>query len=492
MASPTGGRWIFSVPDRPIVLGVNNGVAPVFPQPQSGAFNIEVFTNPLVDALVDSKIDIPGPFGPTPIFVLAPVPPPEPGFQSSIADAGGTLENGFLTGTGLRLTSGDFLAVDSVTGAATQSPSMITLGSGKQTVVGAKFDTLVGGSGDQILSALLGNQTVIGGTGNESIWGGANDSIFAITGRSGTSQQIVLTGPGTTVRIGTAGSATISAAAQDTILASVPANSPPPFLNNVVIAAGQNNLIDMTSNSGLVGVIGASGDTITGGGGTTNIEGAAGGMQIRIGAGGTTALSGSAGTVAGNTITGGAGGFNFNPSAVAGTGDFINLSGSTGTATINAFAFQSTRVVAHDTILATNNADSIFGGDGDRIGTGNGSVVGGTHQWVHADAVAGSSVGFGSNDTVASTTYDTIAHTATRGTVAGTSSAQVTVGGFNTTTDFIFYQNVNPFTTNLIIATSQATTVAGINSTILTLPDGTLMTLVGIGQAQLSPALFKP
>jgi hypothetical protein len=92
MASPTGGRWVFSITAQPVVLGINNGIAPVFPQPQAGAFNIEVFNNPAVDALVDSKIDRPDAFGnPTPIFVLAPVPPPEPGFQSSMADAGGTL-----------------------------------------------------------------------------------------------------------------------------------------------------------------------------------------------------------------------------------------------------------------------------------------------------------------------------------------------------------------------------------------------------------------
>jgi hypothetical protein len=68
--------------------------------------------------------------------------------------------------------------------------------------------------------------------------------------------------------------------------------------------------------------------------------------------------------------------------------------------------------------------------------------------------VAGSSVGFGSNDTVASTTYDTVSHTATRGTVFGTSSAKVTVGGFNAATDFVFYQNETAQTTNAIIATS--------------------------------------
>src|SRR5690349_19012837 len=138
MTSPTGGRWIFSVDTTSgfsgIVLGINNGVAPVFPTPVAGKFNIEVFTNPTVAGQ-------PG------------IPNPDPGFQSSIADANGTIGNdGLLTGTTLRLTNGDFLAVDSVTGSATQSGSKIQLGSGKQTVVGAKFDTLVGGSGSQVLS----------------------------------------------------------------------------------------------------------------------------------------------------------------------------------------------------------------------------------------------------------------------------------------------------------------------------------------------------
>jgi hypothetical protein len=489
MSTTNGGRWLILRPAgfSTTVVGFNNGTGPA-PQPVAGAFNVEVFTNPALDIPIDSKIDRRDEFGNiVPIFALPAVPPPDAGFQTSIADVGGTIENGFLTGVKIRLTTGDFLILDSTTGAAGQSGSQITLGSGNQTVIGARFDTLIGGSGKQVLSALAGNQTVVGGFGadggnaTESIWGGANDSIV-----SAGNAQIVVTGAGTTVVSGVAGNATISATAQNTI------RGPSISLQNIAIAAGQNNLIDLTGNIGSVVVIGATGDTITAGGSTTNIEGAAGGMLIKIGAAGTTNLSGSASMVAGNTVTGGTGGFNFNPSAVAGKGDLINLSGSTGTATINAFAFQSTRVVAQDTILATNNADSIFGGDGDRIGTGNGSVVGGTHQWVHADAVGGSSIGFGSNDTVASTTYDTIAHTATRGTVAGTSSAQVTVGGFNTTTDFIFYQNETAQLTTNIIATAQSTSILGpTDSSVITLPDGTVMTLVGITQAQLSPGLFK-
>ena len=498
MTAPNGGRWLFSVGSgfNGVAFSFNDG-ATISPPPVSGAFNIEVFTNSSVDAVTpfDTGIDIPGQFGdvtPVIISVPVPVPPPDAGFQAAIADVGGKLDGGFLTGTNLRLGGGDFLVIDSVTGTPGQSPSKITLGTGKQTVVGAKSDTLAGGSGEQVLSGLVGNQTVIGGTGNESIWGGAGVSITGSNGSDlrGTpvnrSQQIVVTGAQSTIEPGASGNATISAAAQDTIRASFTSTQ------NLVIAAGQNNFIDLSLSNGFVAIVGAVGDTIaTSAGSTTNIEGAAGGMLITIGQSGLTNLSGSTGP-SGNTVSGGNGNFDFNPGLVAGRGDLINLSGNGFTATINAFSNQGNRIAAPDTILATNNTDSVFGGDGDRIGTGSGSVVGGTHQWVHADTLAGSAVGFGSNDTVSSTAYDTIGHTATRGTVPGTSSAHVTVGGFNPATDFLFYQNENTAATAAIIATSQAAAVSGTPSTVITLPDGTVMTLVGIAQAQLTPALFKP
>ena len=116
---------------------------------------------------------------------------------------------------------------------------------------------------------------------------------------------------------------------------------------------------------------------------------------------------------------------------------------------------------------------------------------------MHADTVAGSAVSFGSNNTVASTTYDTVSGVATRGTVPGTSFAVVTVGGFNTSTDFLFYQNESAATNSAIVATARAATVDGADSSIVTLPDGTVMTLVGVTQVELSAALaastlFRP
>jgi hypothetical protein len=285
--------------------------------------------------------------------------------------------------------------------------------------------------------------------------------------------QIVVVGTGTTVVAGLSGNAVVSLSDKNTVTSF---NG----TQNIVIAAGTNNLIDLTGNKAALAsaVIGNTGDTITAGGGVTNIEGASGAMLIKVGAGGTTNLSGATNTVSGNTVTGGAGGFNYNPGATAGKGDRIDLSGSLGTATINAFSFGNTRVAAADTILATNAADSIFGGAGDRIGIG--SVQGaGSHQWVHAHTMAGTSVGFGTNSSVAGST------------------AQVTVGSVSPTNDFLFYQNQSGPTNASIVATSQATIVNGTASTAVTLPDGTVLTLVGVTQAQLSAALgagtlFKP
>ena len=452
MDSSTGGRWLFSASLSPVVLGINNGAAPVFPAPQVGAFNIEVFTNPTVHG----------------------VPLADGGFQSSITDPGGTLENGFLTGTNLVLGTGDFLVVDSVTSSSTQA-SEISLGGGNQTVVGAPQDTLVGGSGSQILSALVpgmplttgAGQTITGGTGNESIWGGSSDLIATGTGNN---QQIVVSGVNTTVLAGRSGSATILVGNASDTVSSLAGST-----QNLVLAAGPNNLVNLAGNSGLDAVIGAAADTITGGSGITNVEGGVGSMIIQAGAAGQTNFSGSTGHAA-DTIRGGAGNLDFNPGSVAGTGDLIDLTAATGQSTINAFSFGSIGIAAPDTILAGSGNDSVFAGANDVVGIArSAATVGGSHQWIHADTVPGSTVGFGTLDSV-----------------AGTSSAQVSIGSFNTTTDFLFYPNENPTTTGAILATSQATTVGGQASCLIILPDGTHVTLIGVSQAQLTPALFNP
>jgi len=164
---------------------------------------------------------------------------------------------------------------------------------------------------------------------------------------------------------------------------------------------------------------------------------------------------------------------------------------------INAFSSGAVQFTAtNDTILAGNGSDSVWAGGGDRIGVGSvigGSTInpGGTHRWDHATTVPGAVIGFGTNDTVASTTYDTVTGTATRNPgVAGTSSATVTIHDFQTATDFIFYPNESAATTSQIVATASATTVDGAAGTSITLPDGSVMILVGV--AAVTPLLFRP
>jgi hypothetical protein len=82
--------------------------------------------------------------------------------------------------------------------------------------------------------------------------------------------------------------------------------------------------------------------------------------------------------------------------------------------------------------------------------------------------------------------------------VAASSNAQVTVGtvfgsqtiqGFDTATDFIFYQNESIATTAAIVAAQTHLTVGGVASTQIALPDGTVMTLVGV--TSVTGAMFK-
>jgi len=178
----------------------------------------------------------------------------------------------------------------------------------------------------------------------------------------------------------------------------------------------------------------------------------------------------------GDTLVGGSATLLFNPQ-VGGTGDLLNLSKSSGNATINVFSAGATQLLAvNDTVMAGTGSDSVWGGPGDRIGVGTSSTAGGTHLFDHSTSIAGASMTFGTNDSVASS-----------------SAAKVTVTNFAQGADSLFYQNESTATNSSILAT--ATTTAG--NTTITLPDGTSMTLIGITTANLTALngaglLFKP
>jgi hypothetical protein len=98
---------------------------------------------------------------------------------------------------------------------------------------------------------------------------------------------------------------------------------------------------------------------------------------------------------------------------------------------------------------------------GDRIGGGGGPTVAGSDLWGHSTTVAGAAIGFGTNDAVTATSYDTVAGTfAINSTMPGASFAQVTIGGavgtFDATDDFLFYPNESAATDSEIVATAQS------------------------------------
>ncbi|MBV9827431.1 MAG: calcium-binding protein [Alphaproteobacteria bacterium] len=375
---------------------------------------------------------------------------------------------------------------------ATGDQINLSSGTGNYTVIGANSTlfgaaSTVAGSGD----------TITAGSSNITIIGGAFDSIVA-----GTGTEQIFAGQGSmAVAIGTAGNETISSGGSDTITAAS-GNA------NVAISAGAGDIINLSNNTGTDGVVAAARATISLGTGQAAVNGASGGAAITFGTSAQNAytdqFSGSGTAGAGDTITGisGTGLFvnmNYNTGvtgASTGGADLINLSGWNGNATINAFSNGATQFTAvNDTILAGNGADSVWGGGGDRIGVGSvagGSTVhpGGTHLWDHSTSVAGASIGFGSNDSVVATTYNTVNGTSSvASSVSGASAARVTVTNFQTASDYLFYQNESATTNNAIVLTATSSLVNGAPSTTITLPDGTAMTLVGI--SGLSPTLFK-
>ncbi len=183
-------------------------------------------------------------------------------------------------------------------------------------------------------------------------------------------------------------------------------------------------------------------------------------------------------------MIGGSANLDFNPQFGGGS-DLINLSGSSGNATVNAFSIGPTGAVTqlgavNDTIMAGTGTDSVFGGPGDRIGVGTSSTAGGTHLFDHSTSIAGAAMAFGATDSV-----------------AGSSNAKVTVTNFARGTDSLFYQNESTATNSTIVATATATTPSDPAGSVITFPDGTQMTLIGVTTTQLTVLnsynlLFKP
>jgi hypothetical protein len=462
-----------------------NGTAPAV----SGAFNVEVFTSMGNDTLAA-------------------------GYDVGVTAAGGVLDSGVLRGA-VQLSAGDYEVLDTAAttaaGGAVIEPrgTSIRLGSGNQTVVGAAADSVSAGTGAQMVNALAGNMLVVGSTGALTVFGGVSDTITAgfgpayIDGSTGSmavtvglgGTDTIFAGHDTTVSGGSAAALINLGSGGIVNLNRTNGNSTPvgDAMINATIGGAQISL-----GIGAATVFGGVGDTITGqgnafGSSAQYIDGQRGGALINVGSGGVETVFGSTVAGSGNTITGGRATLIY----TGGSGDLI--ANGTGSAIINAIS-GGPGLPANETIAAGSGPTSVWGGAGDRIGVGGAASASGAHLWGHSTTAPGAVIGFGSNDSVAATTYDTLGGSAlVNSTVAGASTSQVTIGGaagtFDTLHDYLFYPNQTSGTDAAIVATAQS--VNGGTSTAVTLPDGTVMTLLGVTQAQLTTALaagtlFKP
>ena len=217
--------------------------------------------------------------------------------------------------------------------------------------------------------------------------------------------------------------------------------------------------------------------------------------MINLGSGG---LEHDCLTVAGGpgvTITGGAAALNYN-TGFSGTGgdDFVNLTGGRATPSSAASALTTARLTTRSSPAMA--ATSVWGGQGDRIGVGFGAS--GTDLFTHASTINGASVGFGSADSVVAASYgNTAGAVAVNGAVAGRSAAQVTVTGFSEAKRrhadrlHLLPERVGGDEHGDRHDIEPGQPFPGLPSTQLTLPDGTVMTLLGVPKADFNTSFFR-
>jgi Ca2+-binding RTX toxin-like protein len=313
------------------------------------------------------------------------------------------------------------------------------LGSGDATVFGAAGDTIsAGASALAFIDATLGDTSVVlGSSGSDTIFSGSGDTITGAAGGTAT--------------------ATIVGAAGDTINLSG-------WDGTANINANQGNEA-VTVGGGASTVFGAAGDTISlGTSFDAFVDAHLGGMSVQIGSSGSDtifALSNSNDTASGaghDTITA-VSGSSASANVILADGDKVDLTAGMGNATINALA-------GSDTVTLGGGATTVFAAQADTVTGGAGA----------------STVNLGSGAVNISLPGGHGA--ATVGDVGVTGADTVT--GFNNAQDSIFFSGENTNSIDKLVATQSHPSG---DSTQLTFPDGTTMTLIGI--SHVDNAFFK-
>jgi len=355
---------------------------------------------------------------------------------------------------------------------------LIAGGSGNATIGGAPGVTIIGGTGgNEFIDACRGSQSVVGSSGgNESIWGAASDTITAgsggnetiggaagetIGGSNGADLFINATGGSESIGGGTAGNETVWTAAGDTVQGGS-GNVTVGGVSGVIMTGGAGGNQFLDASQGHQSVIGGSGgnetiwgaasDTITAGSGGNETIGGVAGETIGGSNGANVFINATAGN---QSIGGGSGG---NETVWSGAGDTI--AAGSGNATIGG--------VAGDTIIGGAGKTFLDGTAGNQSilgGSGNSTIWGGAHDTVQGALGSGSAlIGLaGGNETLRDN--------------GSTSTGHDTVVGFSRPAgDRLSFANETAAAIDTVVASAQT----GNGSTIVTLPDGSILTLVGI------------
>jgi hypothetical protein len=412
----------------------------------------------------------------------------------------------------------DTISLGAVTGATVNGlagPELITLGAGTNIVYGGAGDTVDNGSGTTSLvgpsneslnlsGAGAGNYTLAGASGSmsggaDSIYVGlggiagdtvtlgtlADATVSAVTGGNlinlGSGPSTVFGGKGDTVN---AGAGTVSGVGPSTETLTLNGTAGSDYT-----VAGSGGSMSGGAADAYIGLGGVTADTVSLGAVTgATVQANQGGELVNLGSGPSTVFASGSDTVNAGvgsslvqtpngeavTVSGASTTDTFavhwthngNPVSISGTAASVNAIGAAGD-TITAFGGSATvNAQAGDEVVQVAGLDTVFAGPNDSIGIG--PTGSGSQLFLQADSTQ--SVGYGTFDSA-----------------TGSSTAQATVGNaaheFNNATDFIFYQNENVATSNQIIAHATSKTVDGVASTIITLPDGSTMTLVGLASA---------
>ena len=233
------------------------------------------------------------------------------GGGSSIVGGSGT--GVFLAGTNTFIFAekGDKVTVGSATSAVVAAAGTITVTGGDGTTTGAfgsafntvmltgKNDLINLGAAPSFVDAFTlpsTGTTITGGSGFDVVLAGAGVSIVGGTG----------VGANLTAAIPIAGAGTVTGGKGDLLVFDIGkgetvtgSSAGTTFINDAYGIGGNSNL---TGGGGATTIIGAAGDTITGGAGATNVNAFAGSETVTAGAGATTVQSGK-----GDSITGGTG-----------------------------------------------------------------------------------------------------------------------------------------------------------------------------------------